>query len=165
MYRISRMSVAHSPELERYTADGGCMGGVPLSIGLMYEVTPPGGDCRLDDRDVPVDTGELPAVELVTPPPPTPPFIVGDILLLLLTEALPPPPDDFPDDLEPLLPELPVELFLDDAVLSVPVPLWCCCWFCFTCCRHLARRFLNHTCVGQNANRSISLFQGKLRQM
>lgn len=100
------------------------MGGVPLSIGLMYEVTPPGGDCRLDDRDVPVETGELPAVELVTPPPP-PPFIVGDILLLLLTDALPPPPppDDLPDDLEPLLPVLPVELFRDDAVLSVPVPL------------------------------------------
>lgn len=102
------------------------MGGVPLSIGLMYDVTPPGGDCRLDDRDVPVDTGELPAVELVTPPPPPtpPPFIVGDILLLLLTEALPPPPpDDLPDDFEPLLPVLPVELFRDEAVLSAPVPL------------------------------------------
>jgi len=136
------------PELGRYTADGGC-GGVPLSIGLMYDDPPPGGDCRLDDSDVPVDTGELPAVELVTPPPPTPPtppFIVGDILLLLLTGALPPPPpppDDFPEDFCPLLPaEL---LFLDDAVLSAPVPLWCCCWFCFTCCRHLALRFLNHT--------------------
>lgn len=101
------------------------MGGVPLSIGLIYEDTPPGGDCRLDDKDVPVETGELPAVELVTPPPVTPPFIVGDILLLLLTEAL--PPDVFPDDLEPLLPVFPVELlFLDDAVLSDPVPLWCC---------------------------------------
>lgn len=101
------------------------MGGVPLSIGLMYDEPPPGGDCRLDDSDVPVDTGELPAVELVTPPPPTPPpptppFIVGDILLLLLTGALPPPPDDFPDDFWPLL---PAELFLEDAVLSVPVPL------------------------------------------
>jgi len=114
------------PELGRYTADGGC-GGVPLSIGLMYDEPLPGGDCRLDDSDVPVDTGELPAVELVTPPPPppptppTPPFIVGDILLLLLTGAFPPPPDDFPEDFWPLL---PVELlFLDDAVLSAPVPL------------------------------------------
>jgi len=135
------------------------MGGVPLSIGLMYDEPPPGGDCRLDDSDVPVDTGELPAVELVTPPTPPPPFIVGDILLLLLlllTDTLPlPPPDDFPDDFEPLLPELPVELFLDDPVLSAPVPLWCCCWFCFTCCRHLARRFLNHTC-GQREQSSFN---------
>lgn len=118
------------------------MGGVPLSIGLMYDEPPPGGDWRLDESDVPVETGELPAVELVTPPPPAlPPLMVGDILLLL-TDALPPPPppEDFPDDLEPLLPE-----FLDEAVLSDPVPLWCCCWVCFTCCRHLARRFLNHT--------------------
>jgi len=112
------------PELGWYTAGGGCMGGVPLSIGLMYE-EPPGGDCRLDESDVPVETGEFPAVELVTPPPPVPPpLIVGDILLLLLTDTFTPPPDDFPDDLEPLLPEFPVELlFLDDAVLSVPVPL------------------------------------------
>lgn len=98
------------------------MGGVPLSIGLMYDVTPPGGDCRLDDSDVPVETGELPAVELVTPPVP-PPLMVGDILLLLFTGPLPPPPDDFPDDFEPLLPVLPVALLFRAVVLSVPVPL------------------------------------------
>lgn len=103
-------------------AGGGCIGGVPLSIGFMYEVTPPGGDCLLDDRDVPVETGELPAVELVTPPvAPPPPFIVGDILLLLFTTTLLlTAPDDFPDDFEP---EFPVG-FLDDVfVLSDPVPL------------------------------------------
>lgn len=92
------------------------MGGVPLSMGLMYDAPPPGGDWRLDESDVPVDTGELPAVELVTPPPP--PLMVGDILLLLTDALPPPPPDDFPDDLDPELPE-----FLDDAVLSDPVPL------------------------------------------
>lgn len=34
------------PELGWYTAAGGCMGGVPLSIGLMYDdpPPPPGGD-------------------------------------------------------------------------------------------------------------------------
>lgn len=88
-------------------------------MGLMYDEPPPGGDWRLDDSDVPVDTGELPDVELVTPPVP-PPLIVGEIFLLLLLTAWGLPPDDFPDDLEPLL--LPAELlFLDEAVLSVPL--------------------------------------------
>lgn len=97
------------------------MGGVPLSIGLMYEVTP-GGDCLLDDSDVPVETGELPAVELVMPPLPTPtPFIVGDILLLLFTATLLfTPPDDFPDDFDP---EFPFGFLDDVVVLSDPVPL------------------------------------------
>jgi hypothetical protein len=64
----------------------------------------------------------------------------GDLLFFTVTPPAEPPPPVTGDDAESLADEEPVE----------PPDLFACS-AAFCCCRHLARRFLNHTCNEQRS--------------